>query len=614
LQACAAKTAVELIPTLSGDYPAGTALYKYQWDLIHNPERIWFSWLEEEEEGMGTEPLNPKSFIAYFYLGSDICFYLKIGESLTTEQEALFKRQIGIDNDTYLIRWRPETDVLKIDKLGSLRYVFFYEITNTNGSQGFKGVNGIFLYNNKEVSDDEIKAALQTQKQIELTIKVLKKITVPKKKADGTVVKEPLKKEAILGTIKISVTTDVSKFKVTCKRKDYPIKEYTNDQRIGLSINGEASLKQGEIIELTLQEQDDKGSWNEVVNALWQADNDANAKTTTKYIPIIDDKLNYVAVKKDNNGPEIRINFEVEQTSIIPTTTNTSVTLVPDVTQLAASDQTEAKSKFTTAMTTINTKNSALYTTVTNSGLTVMVYIEPKIYVEEKGIMVEKPNLAGLSRREIIEKTPYRLLSVDMFEFEGEAILVSIDQLGGGAYKNKVVKGAKLVTGLLTDERNNIIDASNKKDIYLLRTDIRNKIKYFNPSMETELVTKVQNGTVDDAFLDKIKYEVAPADLPKYCKLGKGYEVHLNYGHHSLNNQKDLTKVLAHEFKHIDYGINNFYEVIKWTLIRQASNNETLFNLKDQEGKNGSCGCSEGDGHEKNNPENCTVCDEEKNF
>jgi hypothetical protein len=51
LQACAAKTAVELIPTLSGDYPAGTALYKYQWDLIHDPQRVWFSWLEEEEEG-----------------------------------------------------------------------------------------------------------------------------------------------------------------------------------------------------------------------------------------------------------------------------------------------------------------------------------------------------------------------------------------------------------------------------------------------------------------------------------------------------------------------------------------------------------------------------------
>jgi len=27
-----------------------TALYKYQWDLIHNPKRVWFAWLKDEEE------------------------------------------------------------------------------------------------------------------------------------------------------------------------------------------------------------------------------------------------------------------------------------------------------------------------------------------------------------------------------------------------------------------------------------------------------------------------------------------------------------------------------------------------------------------------------------
>jgi 5-hydroxyisourate hydrolase-like protein (transthyretin family) len=33
------------------DYTSGTALYKYQWDEIHDPQKIWFSWLQEEEEG-----------------------------------------------------------------------------------------------------------------------------------------------------------------------------------------------------------------------------------------------------------------------------------------------------------------------------------------------------------------------------------------------------------------------------------------------------------------------------------------------------------------------------------------------------------------------------------
>jgi len=33
-----------------------TALYKYQWDLIHNPQRVWFAWLKDEEEGEASLP------------------------------------------------------------------------------------------------------------------------------------------------------------------------------------------------------------------------------------------------------------------------------------------------------------------------------------------------------------------------------------------------------------------------------------------------------------------------------------------------------------------------------------------------------------------------------
>ena len=33
------------------DYAGGTELWKYQWDLIHNPESILFAWAQEEEEG-----------------------------------------------------------------------------------------------------------------------------------------------------------------------------------------------------------------------------------------------------------------------------------------------------------------------------------------------------------------------------------------------------------------------------------------------------------------------------------------------------------------------------------------------------------------------------------
>jgi hypothetical protein len=33
------------------DYAGGTELWKYQWDLIHNPESILFAWAQDEEEG-----------------------------------------------------------------------------------------------------------------------------------------------------------------------------------------------------------------------------------------------------------------------------------------------------------------------------------------------------------------------------------------------------------------------------------------------------------------------------------------------------------------------------------------------------------------------------------
>ena len=35
------------------DYNGGTALYKYQWDYIHDPQTMLFAWAEEEEEGAG---------------------------------------------------------------------------------------------------------------------------------------------------------------------------------------------------------------------------------------------------------------------------------------------------------------------------------------------------------------------------------------------------------------------------------------------------------------------------------------------------------------------------------------------------------------------------------
>src|SRR5690554_4828447 len=44
------------------DYAGGTDLWKYQWDLIHNPEKILFSWAQSEEEGAAIQSLADRKY------------------------------------------------------------------------------------------------------------------------------------------------------------------------------------------------------------------------------------------------------------------------------------------------------------------------------------------------------------------------------------------------------------------------------------------------------------------------------------------------------------------------------------------------------------------------
>jgi hypothetical protein len=53
------------------DYPSSnpataTSLNKYQWDLIHYPNRDWFSWLEDEEEGAYMNIAGNYDWVRYF--------------------------------------------------------------------------------------------------------------------------------------------------------------------------------------------------------------------------------------------------------------------------------------------------------------------------------------------------------------------------------------------------------------------------------------------------------------------------------------------------------------------------------------------------------------------
>jgi len=125
-----------------------TALYKYQWDYIHNPQTMLFAWAEEEEEGASSVApgeLTPESFIVSFRGESPNVFYIKKGNPLTSSQETLLRNSMFMDNTETLKRWQPETDIIKFDVLSDLRNIFFFEIISTNNTEELKSVNGIFL-------------------------------------------------------------------------------------------------------------------------------------------------------------------------------------------------------------------------------------------------------------------------------------------------------------------------------------------------------------------------------------------------------------------------------------------------------------------------------------
>ncbi len=61
-----------------------TRLNKYQWDLIHNPQRVWFSWLEEEKEGASVLPNT--ALVRLILEKLRYCYVNSLRYSLTEEE------------------------------------------------------------------------------------------------------------------------------------------------------------------------------------------------------------------------------------------------------------------------------------------------------------------------------------------------------------------------------------------------------------------------------------------------------------------------------------------------------------------------------------------------
>ncbi len=94
----------------------------------------------------------------------------------------------------------------------------------------------------------------------------------------------------------------------------------------------------------------------------------------------------------------------------------------------------------------------------------------------------------------------------------------------------------------------------------------------------------------------------------------------LNYDN-IFSLQSLFTDTLAHEGLHLYWAKNKTYEKLLWMIIAdkavkygyKLSNNVPKSASPDNVNSRG-YGCSSGDGHERNNPENEFVCKEQNNY
>ncbi|ALO13898.1 hypothetical protein L21SP5_00218 [Salinivirga cyanobacteriivorans] len=559
------------------DYSTGTELWKYQWDLIHNPEGGWHIF-EDVEEGL----YENEDYFCVFLI-DNTCYYITKGDDLDEQTINMVKNQWPETSTAVFQKWTSDQYLNESYQFLS-DYVNYY-LKKTDGTILKYTGNARYKISEDVFRKNELINYLNTNDE-NFTIDLLLAFS---------------QKTISIGTISYG---EPSNLRILCKRADYPEKYYLENSFIGDEENGEAELNPGETLLLTLQEMNADETWSDIENATWQI-GDQTFQATEFELEIFDG-LSEIEVAKTPEDPSISIIPYVKHTDPPPVYDNKifNVTVASNV----PVSEDSINRMYNRSLQLIQSKETNMYNDLTSTAVNVNVTYKK----DDPG----NPNTTGTA-----SYAPYWNLDdpKDVFigeiELEGGSQKYSQDDLIAIPQTNSIVVNAVLLARLQKDEKNNILDAT-AGDISQLRNDIKRKIAAYSPTMENQLISAVTSGNIEnvETLIETLCYRVTEENATDYADINSRFNIVFYYNpiiawNKYGSNQKDNNATVAHEFMHAYYSRTEFLKYLLWDKIRKFHNNNPVYSLGDSEAdsQNGG-GCSAGHSHEKHNPQNTTVC------
>lgn len=402
-------------------------------------------------------------------------------------------------------------------------------------------------------------------------------------------------KEAPLLKYRFEVTRTI----VKNKRTDL----YDVNSTIGIEKDGDASIRLNDKITFVLQKEKAVGSeiYEPIHNVEWIFNNDSNIVADMLDLDV---KENSEIVIGKDNGKEFQINLKLIS-DVKNSNQNKNLAYNIDTEPIDEKDRGSGSKMYNVALKKIieNKKNSKdLSELINNSILKVSLNKneDMKLNVANKQI-----DLDGLSDANISYTNDYNLLDVSNIqkEFDG------------------TIKQSILVKYLDDNEKRSFLKSIKEQKPTPNMDVIISKISTIDINMAKEVEDIiVQKKVISDNFIEGFTYPIAIDDVNKYIRINSnGYmTVKLNY-ENLKGSELFFTKILAHELLHLYFAKYRTFEKLQWIVIKDK---QSLHNYKLSNGIDGfenninakGHGCSAGDGHERNNPENEMVCTEQDNY